>query len=195
MICDMKSNFQLTRQLAIFAALSAISALFQLMHIGFKTQWGMWIDIVAVPWIVAYFLFGIKGGLTVTMVGSVIITLIAPDTWLGASAKFVATVPMFLTLHASTLIFKKKINQFKKLRNIFLPILTAISLRGMLMFFFNYYFALQIWIPGKTPAQLMSIFPWYIIIGINAVQGVIDVVFAWLLVFPYKLSRFGKNNN
>jgi hypothetical protein len=40
----------------------------------------------------------------------------------------------------------------------------------------------------------MSIFPWYIIVGINAVQGVIDVVFAWILVFPYKLSRFGQKN-
>ena len=191
----MKNNFQLSRQLAIFAALAAISALLQLFHLGFKTQWGMWIDIVAVPWIVAYFLFGFKGGLTVSLVGSIIITLIAPDTWLGASAKFIATVPMFLTLHASTLIFKKKINQFKKLKNIILPILIAIGLRGIVMFFFNYYFALPIWIPGKTPIQLMNIFPWYIIVGINAVQGIIDVVFAWLLVFPYKLSRFGQKSS
>lgn len=191
----MKSNFQISRQLTIFAALAAISALFQLLHIGFKTQWGMWIDIVAVPWIVAYFLFGIRGGLTVSFVGSIIITLIAPDTWLGASAKLIATVPMFLTLYALTLIFKKKINQFKKIKNIILPVLVAILFRGVLMFFFNYYFALPIWIPGKTPAQLMSIFPWYIIIGINAVQGIIDVVFAWILVFPYKLSRFGQKNS
>ncbi|MDO8741581.1 MAG: ECF transporter S component [Candidatus Roizmanbacteria bacterium] len=191
----MKTNSQLTRRLAIYAALAAISALFQLFHIGFKTQWGMWIDIVAVPWIVAYFLFGFKGGLTVSFVGSIIITLIAPDTWLGASAKFIATVPMFLTLHTSTLIFKKKINQFKKPRNIILPILIAVGLRGIFMLFFNYYFALPIWIPGKTFVQLMSIFPWYIIVGINAIQGIIDVVFAWLLVFPYKLSRFGQKNN
>jgi len=191
----MKSNFQLSRRLAIFAALAAISALFQLLHIGFKTQWGMWIDIVAVPWIVAYFLFGIRGGLTVSFIGSIIITLIAPDTWLGASAKLIATVPMFLTLYVLTLIFKKKINQFKKIKNIILPTLMAIGLRGVFMFFFNYYFALPIWIPGKTSTQLMNIFPWYIIIGVNAVQGIIDVVFAWILVFPYKLSRFGQKNS
>jgi riboflavin transporter FmnP len=191
----MKNNYLLTRRFAIFAALAAISALFQLLHIGIKTQWGMWIDVVAVSWIMAYFLFDLKGGLIVSLVGSIIITLIAPETWLGASAKFIATVPMFLILHVSTLIFKNKIIQFKKLKNIILPTLVAIGLRGILMFFFNYYFALPIWIPGKTPAQLMSIFPWYIIIGINAVQGIIDVVFAWILVFPYKLSRFGQKNN
>lgn len=191
----MKNNVQVTRRLAILASLASISALFQLLHIGIKTQWGMWIDIVAVPWIMAYFLFGMKGGLIVSFVGSIIITLVAPDTWLGASAKFIATVPMFFILYASTLIFKKKINQFKRLKSIFLPILIAIGIRGILMFFFNYYFALPIWIPGKTPTQLMAIFPWYIIIGINAAQGIIDVIFSWTLVFKYKLSRFGQKNN
>ena len=190
----MKNNFQQTRRMAIFAALAAISAIFQLLHVGIKTQWGMWIDVVAVPWIIAYFLFDLKGGLTVSLVGSIIITLIAPDTWLGASAKFIATVPMFLVLYGATLIFKKNIVQFKKIRNIILPVLVAIILRGVLMFFFNYYFALPIWIPGKTSIELMNIFPWYIIVGINAVQGIIDVVFAWILVFPYKLSRFGQKN-
>jgi riboflavin transporter FmnP len=190
----MKNDAQSTRRLAIFAALAAISALFQLLHIGFKTQWGMWIDIVAVPWIMAYFLFDIKGGLIVSLVGSIIITLIAPDTWLGASAKLLATVPMFFALYLSTKIFKKNIGQFKSIKNIFIPILVAIIVRGILMFFFNYYFALPIWIPGKTPAQLMTIFPWYIIIGINAIQGIIDVIFAWILIFPYKLSRFGEKN-
>lgn len=191
----MKNNIQVTRRLAILAVLASISALFQLLHVGIKTQWGMWIDIVAVPWIMAYFLFGARGGLMVSLVGSIIITLIAPDTWLGASAKFIATVPMFMILYITTLIFKNKINQFKKLRNILIPTLIAIGLRGVLMFFFNYYFALPIWIPGKTAIQLMSIFPWYIIIGINAIQGIIDVVFAWILIFPYKLSRFGQKNN
>lgn len=191
----MKDQVQSTRRLAIFAALAAISALFQLLHLGIKTQWGMWIDIVAVPWIMAYFLFGLKGGMIVSVVGSIIITLIAPDTWLGASAKFIATVPMFLTLHFSTLVFKSKIDQFKKIKNTILPTLVAIGLRGILMFFFNYYFALLIWIPGKTPTELMSVFPWYIIIGINAIQGIVEVVFAWILVFPYKLSRFGQKNN
>ena len=190
----MKNNFQQTRRMAIFAALAAISAIFQLLHVGIKTQWGMWIDVVAVPWIIAYFLFDLKGGLTVSLVGSIIITLIAPDTWLGASAKFIATVPMFLVLYGATLIFKKNVTQFKRLRNIILPVLVAIILRGVLMFFFNYYFALPIWIPGKTSIELMNIFPWYIIVGINAVQGIIDVVFAWILVFPYKLSRFGQKN-
>jgi riboflavin transporter FmnP len=190
----MKNNHQLTRQLAIFSALAAISALFQLLHIGFKTQWGMWVDIVAVPWIMAYFLFDLKGGLVVSLVGSIIITLIAPDTWLGASAKLIATIPMFFILFITTLMFKNKIIKFKKLKNIILPILIAILFRGVLMFFFNYYFALPIWIPGKTPNQLMNIFPWYIIIGINAIQGMIDVIFAWILVFPYKLSRFGQKN-
>jgi riboflavin transporter len=180
----MKNQFKKNRELAIFSSLVALSAVFQLLHIGIKTQWGMWIDIVAVPWIIAYFLFDLKGGLIVSLVGSIIITLFTPDTWLGASAKFLATVPMFLVFH----LLKTKINKYK---NIIIPTLLALIIRGIVMFFFNYYFALRIWIPGKTPIQLMNMFPWYIIIGINAVQGILDVLFAWIIVFKYKLIRFG----
>lgn len=191
----MKTDAQKIRELAILAALSAFSAILQIFHLGVKTQWGMWIDLVGIPWILAYFLFDIRGGLIASLIGSLIITLVAPDTWLGALAKLLATVPMFLFLYFFTAIFRKKIRQFSRLKNIILPTLIALFVRGAVMLFFNYYFALPVWIPGKTPSQLMTIFPWYIIVGINTIQGVIDVIFAWLLVFPYHLSRFGNQNN
>ena len=77
-----------TRQLAFAGALAAVSAVLQLYHLGYQSpQWGMWIDLVAVSWIIAYFLFGIRSALLVSFLGAVIITLFAPDTWLGASMK------------------------------------------------------------------------------------------------------------
>ena len=186
----MKQSSQKMREYAIFATLSAFSAVFQLFHAGFQTQWGMWIDIVGVSWIIAFFLFGIRGGLIVATVGSIIITIIAPDTWLGALAKFLATVPMFLIPYFILSISKKKLEDLRHIPLLIISIILAILLRGAIMFCFNYFFALHIWIPGKTTEQLLAIFPWYIIIGVNAVQGILEVTLAWLLVFRFKLSRF-----
>ena len=43
-----------TRELAIASGLAAVSAVVQLIHIGYiSPQWGMWIDIVAVTWAIA----------------------------------------------------------------------------------------------------------------------------------------------
>lgn len=180
-----------TRQLAIYGALAAFSAVFQLFHVGVKMQWGMWIDLVGVSWIVAYFLFGFRGGLIVSVVGSIIITLIAPDTWLGASAKLLATVSMFLAPYLMTRFMKIPIAKFEKVQFLALAIALGLVMRSIVMMIFNYYFALTIWVPGKSPVELMAMFPWYIIVGINALQGILEMVLAWLLVFRGKLSRYG----
>ncbi len=80
------------------AMLSAIAVIFQLVHgvIGINTGFGMTVDLVGVPILLAFFLFGLQGALYTSVVTALAITLIAPESWLGASMKFSATVPMFL---------------------------------------------------------------------------------------------------
>ena len=85
-----------TYEISACAALAAISAVFQLVHLGYMTQWGMWVDIVAIPWILAFFLYRGKAAFFVSIVGAIIITLADPSTWLGASMKWVGTMPMWL---------------------------------------------------------------------------------------------------
>lgn len=83
------------RELSIGAGLAAFSAVVQLIHVGYQSpQFGMWIDIVAVTWVVGYFLFGLRMSLIISVFGALMITLFAPDTWLGATMKFIASVPM-----------------------------------------------------------------------------------------------------
>ena len=55
-------------EISACAALAAISAAVQIVHIGYPTQWGMWIDIVAIPWILAFFLFRGKGAFIVSLI-------------------------------------------------------------------------------------------------------------------------------
>jgi len=181
-------------ELSLYGALAALSAVFQIVHLGFQTQWGMWIDIVAVPWLIAFFLFGLRGSIFVSVIGSLIITFVAPSTWLGAAAKFIATVPLVLVLYSVQRFFHISRSDLSKARYIIFALVIGLFIRSIITLSFNYYIALPIWIQGKSPAELMVLFPWYVIAGLNAIQGVIDVVLAWILVYRYKLSRFATQN-
>jgi riboflavin transporter FmnP len=178
-----------TYEISVFAALAAISAAFQMVHLGYQTPWGMWIDVVAIPWILAFFLYRGRGSLIVSIIGSIIITLVAPSTWLGASMKWLATMPMWLTLWLSQKTFKLKLKDFKKISIVISCILLGIVLRGIIIIPTNYYYAIPIWM-GWTPEKAMEMLPWWIIFLVNAIQGILEVVIAWMLVFKFRLRRF-----
>lgn len=179
-----------TRELVLSAALAAISAVVQLVHLGYQSpQWGMWIDVVAVTWIVAFFLFGVRSALTVSLLGALIITLFAPDTWLGAVMKFIATLPMWLSLFVWLKAKKEKLSYYKKVKTLIIPVIIGTVIRSVLVIPVNYYFAIPIW-TGMTPAQSIAAIPWFIIAGFNVLQGILDVGLAWLIVFRFKIARF-----
>jgi riboflavin transporter FmnP len=169
--------------------LAAISAVFQIVHIGYLSPWGMWIDFVAVPWILAYFLFGWRGALTVSIVSSLVITFVDPSTWLGAFMKFAATLPMWFIPFVWQKFSKLKLNDFRKLQIVVISVFLAITLRTLIVIPLNYYYAIPIW-TGMPPSQAMSLVPWWAIFLMNAAQGVMEFVIAWMLVFRFKLERF-----
>jgi len=185
----MKKNKLTTRDLSIAAALAAFSAITQLIHIGYQSpQFGMWIDIVAVTWIMSLFLFDLKMSLIVSLLGALIITLFAPDTWLGASMKWLATMPIWFTLGYFS-IFLKKTHYYKKPVNLIIPLTIGLILRCLIIIPLNYYYAIPIW-TGLTTFKAINLIPWYIIALFNIIQTLVDVIFAWILVYKFKLSRF-----
>lgn len=159
------------------------------MHVGWMSPWGMWIDVVAIPWILAFFLYGGRQAFLVSTVGAIIITLVAPSTWLGASMKWLATMPMWFIPWMWQNGTKLKLEDFRKLRTLVVCILLAVILRGIIMIPTNYFYAIPIW-TGWTSTKAMEMIPWWIIFSLNAIQGVLEVMVAWLLVFKFKLERF-----
>lgn len=180
--------------LALCAALASISAILQLLHFGFQPpQLGMWLDIVASSWIIAFFLFGIRGAVLTSLVGALTITLFAPETWIGAIMKWSTTFPMLLCLYFYTF-NKPKITEFyAKPINLIVPIILALILRSALALPLNYYFAIPLWTGMSTNKALNSV-PWYLISGLNILQGIIDISIAWLITYKFKLSRFATRN-
>lgn len=169
--------------------LAAISSVLQIVHLGYLSPWGMWIDFVAVPWIIGYFLFSWRGALTVSVVSSLVITFVDPSTWLGALMKFVATLPMWLVPFAWQKASKLKLKDFHKLSIAAACVLLAIALRALLVIPLNYYYAIPIW-TGMQPEQAMGLIPWWIIFAMNAIQGVLEFAIAWILIFRFRLERF-----
>lgn len=178
------------KTLAFCAALASISATVQLIHIGYLSpSWGMWIDFVAVTWIIAFFLYGLKASVLVSLFGSLVITLFSPDTWLGASMKFAATLPVILVLFAVMKILKKDYKYWSNLNNLKIPVLLAILIRVIIVIPLNYYYAIPIW-TNMSPIQAMMAIPWWVIASFNAIQTIVDVFLAWLLVYRFKLIRY-----
>lgn len=182
------------RELALSAALAALSAVTQLVHIGYQSpQWGMWIDFVAVFWIIAFFLFGARSSFLVSILGAIVITLFAPDTWLGAAMKWTATFPLWGCLFLYARLLKRKFSDYKKISHLVLPLFAGIIIRCILIIPINYYFAIPIW-TGMSPDKAMTVIPWYIIAGFNIVQSIIDIFVAWILVFKFNLIRYSSSN-
>lgn len=178
------------REIAIAAGLAAFSAVVQLIHVGYQSpQFGMWIDFVAVTWIIAFFLFGLRMSLVVSLVGALVITLFAPDTWLGASMKWIASVPMWLILGIWLRFLKKNYSYYGKIRHLLVPLSIALVIRCLIIIPVNYFYAIPIW-TGMSPEKAMIAIPWFVIGGFNIVQGIFEVILAWLFVFRFRLKRY-----
>jgi riboflavin transporter len=179
------------------AALAAISAVLQFVHLGFLTPWGMWIDIVAVSWIVAYFIYGPRVAIVVSIAGALIITLIAPTSWLGAVMKWTASVPLILTLFLVQKGMKAKQKDLSKMRYLVVAVGAALLIRCALMVPLNYYFAIPIWTGMTVPEAEAALAPvlfglpmWFWISAVNVAQGILEAVLAWVLVYRFRLDRF-----
>jgi len=170
------------------ALLAALGVVFQLLHVGYMSPWGMWIDVVAVPAILALFLFDTEHSLAVAGLIALVIAIGSPAGFVGAIMKFIGTVPMIMVLG-----FGKEMKKFdiSKIPSLLILLTLALVLRVVLTVFSNYYWALPIWL-NMTTAEAFQAIPWWIIGGLNVIQGVLEVGIAWILAFKFKLvERYG----
>jgi len=175
-----------------------------------------WLDVVAVPMLVAFFVFGIRSGLIASVVGCVAIIGFPNERgigWLSMWPKFIASVIMFvipwLILKISSR--KERTNNFlKKLEYssstfnhigiyVFLMII-AIVTRLIVMFILNvlifspaFLFLIgieskfiHVFDPEKT-VFLLGLGGGYA--AWNVVQGISDATLSYLIVYPTKLYK------
>jgi len=98
-----------TYRLVATATLAALAFVLQFANgaLGLQTGFGMTIDLVAVPIILALFLFGVESAIEVLAVATIFIALFAQSGPIGAAMKFAATAPT-IAVFAAYLIMRGK---------------------------------------------------------------------------------------
>ncbi len=248
-------------ELAALAMLSALAVVLQYFNnvLGVPTPFGMTVDLVGVPTILALFIFGFEASVYVAAVTALAITFIAPTTWLGASVKFAATISfplvaailacargrrvvaigiggmvfaglisaVLLMASGTTRIMATAAGIIGELMLGLLPVIVltviavalagllkrcagepnfrifanpvifivalviALLVRGITMTVANYYYAGPVFY-GMSTEQISTLFPWWLIFGWNAVQGIVECTAAWILAYKYKLVKYGQ---
>ncbi len=166
------------------------------------------LDFIAVPWIIAYLLFGLKSGLLTSIIGFLGIFFFSeePLPLVGATMKFSATIPLML-VPALVLKFtrsKSPSESFAAKKVYVFSMAMAIVVRCFVTMFLNYYWAIPFMYdlkPSDVPVAF-NFFFWgdplssnpltYYLLGVtlwNTWQGVVDAVVSWLVVFPTNLHK------
>ncbi|MDH5770985.1 MAG: hypothetical protein OEZ25_06845 [Candidatus Bathyarchaeota archaeon] len=178
------------------AVLSTLSIIFEVIP-SFRIPWGMKIDFVGVVWVLAYFLYGLKEALGVSVITTLFILGYSPTTFVGATMKFIATLPMFLIpvgLMHSPFFSEKTSRSFNRLPVMVMMCVLATSVRLIVTSVVNLYWAIPLfW--GITSDAVLEVFggvvPFVVFVAsMNLLQSIVDVVVPWILAYKFKLAEY-----
>jgi len=180
--------------IATFASLSTI------LNFGtvYLTFWGMKIDLVAVPWILTWVIFGVEGALLCALISIPMVSFVGLGVTglVGGTMKFVASVWMFVIPALYVLVRRMNRLSFLHSRIGYIAIAAlAIAIRDVVTVFFNIYFALPVFL-GLDLDSTVQFFGtqspfvyWLGITGLsifiveivfwNSIQGIIDMFVSW----------------
>ncbi len=119
----------------------------------------MRIDLVAIPWIICWMVFGLKSSLLSLLISVPLVGVLGPlaGGFVGAVMKSVASIWMFLI----PALFAQRAGSVHKLlgnKSLFVAAaLCALVVRAMVAVFFNFYFALPVFY-GMTPEAIFGFF-------------------------------------
>jgi riboflavin transporter FmnP len=180
------------------AILSALAILFDVMSDVFplRTPWGMKIDFVGVIWVLAYFLYGVREALSVSIITAIFISIVMPTGFLGAMMKLIATLPMFVipALISQGYGSKKRAEIFNNIIIITIACILATVVRLIVATFLNLYWAIPLYLNIPQEEVLNTFGGWIALVsfvaGFNVLQGIVDILVSWVLAFKFKLSGY-----
>jgi len=184
------------------AVLASLSVVMQVLPPLFVTPWFMRVDLVAVPWVLCWLLFGFDASLLSLLISVPLVGVLGPFAggWVGAVMKSVASVWMF----AVPAIFAWRMGGAKFLilkKNVFVVAsVVALVVRALVTVVFNFYFALPVFF-NMSPNDIIQFFNFSqsfvgLSLGLvgfgafvgevafwNTAQGVIDIYAAYMIGF------------
>jgi riboflavin transporter FmnP len=180
------------------AILSALAILFDVMSDVFplRAPWGMKIDFVGTIWVLAYFLYGLKEALSVSVITAIFISMVMPTGFLGATMKLIATIPMFVIPELISQFYglKRRAKMFNNIIIITISGILATIVRMVVATLLNLYWAIPLWYNIPQAEVINALGGWVALItlvaGFNVIQGIVDILVSWLLAFKFNLSEY-----
>ena len=160
-----------TIKIAGATLLASLAVILQIFVPLFVTPWGMQIDLVAIPWMICWIIFGLKPALLSLLISAPLVGFLGPFAggWVGATMKSVATIWMFLI----PAIFAWKAGGTKKLlenkRLFVLAGALALSVRAVVTVIFNFYFAIPFFF-NMTPDDIIGFFSGVTTLGLSLIH-------------------------
>ena len=148
-----------TIKIAGAALLAPLTVILQSLPPIFITPWMLRIDLVAVPWLICWIIFGLKPALLSLLISAPLIGFVGPFAGgaIGAIMKPLASVWMFLI----PAFFAWKIGGTKQLlenkRLLVVAGVIALTIRAIVTVVVNFYFALPFFY-NMTPDVIVSMF-------------------------------------
>lgn len=192
----MSKTLSKSYRIVSIAMLSALAIIFDLLP-SVRVPWGMKVDFVGTVWVLSYFLYGLSVVLPVSVITTLYITIFSTTGFVGASMKFIATIPMYLipALVSRLPLFSNRSSKiFNKVLFIIGLCILANIVRLVVATAVNYYWAIPLWTGIPTEEILDTMFNGSLlafvtfVAGLNVLQGVIDILVPWILAFKLKLS-------
>jgi len=181
------------REIALIGLLLSLSLVLEVSPLKVPTQWGMSIDLVAVPMVIIYVIMGFWSSVTALILLFVGLSLVSSASWLGASMKFFATLSLVLGLELAKRITKFDFKNFNEKKFVIFVVLAysiGIAIRIPVMVIMNYYYAIPLWLGIPKEQVIPTIEEWFhipfwLVIGIpNAIQSAVDVLVGVLVSLP-----------
>ena len=184
-----------TIKIAGATILAPLAVILQIFVPLFVTPWGMQIDLVAIPWMICWIIFGLKPALLSLCISAPLVGFLGPFAggWVGATMKSVATIWMFLI----PAIFAWKIGGTKRLLEnkllIVIAAVIALAVRALVTVIFNFYFAIPFFFNMATD-DIIAFFSSVTTLGFvgigayiaevaiwNVIQGILDLTVSTIL--------------
>lgn len=184
--------------IASTAMLATLSIIFDLLP-SIRVPWGMKIDFVGTVWVLGFYLYGLSEALLISAITTIYITLFSPTGLVGATMKFIATVPMFLVpagMAHLPFFSEKNSRTFSRVPVMLVVCVVATIVRVAVASLVNLYWAVPFYM-GVSLNDVLKIFggimPFIAFVAsMNVLQSIVDSVLPWFLAFKAKLSdHFG----
>ena len=187
-------------KISIVALMIALSTVFEFInHVSpLRVPWGMSVDFVAVPVLIAFFVLGTRYSILTGVGMFVMLCFFGYANILGAVLKFAATIPMVLVLGLFLLTpLRNKpdpIMSYKSPLRFGIAGAGALVARCAVATAVNY-LLMPIFF-GLPMDQIIQVYflgsIWGFIafvVGLNITQGVIDLALPWILAFSFRLTE------